>query len=220
MSATSIGLNEHLHEYIVDVGVRETVAQRRLREETAELPEANMQISPEQGQFMRLLVKLLDAREIVEVGTFTGYSALSMALAMHEEGRIVCIDKSEEWTAVARDYWTKAGVDDRIDLRLGDGSALLEELLEQRGSDSFDLAFIDADKANYDTYYERCLELLRPGGLVAIDNTLWSGSVADPDDDDPDTRAIRALNEKLSDDDRVDISLVPIGDGLTLARKR
>jgi predicted O-methyltransferase YrrM len=220
MSAKSIGLSRPLHEYLVEVSVRETVAQRQLREETAELPESNMQISPEQGQFMQLLAKMLGVRRYVEIGTFTGYSALSMALAMPDDGELVCIDKSEEWTTMARDYWTKAGVDDRISLRLGDGAAEMAALLDERGQGSFDFAFIDADKTGYDGYYETSLQLLRRGGVVAIDNTLWSGSVADEDDQEPDTVALRQLNEKLHTDERVDLSLVPIGDGLTLARKR
>lgn len=220
MSAKSIGLTDKLHDYVVDVSVRETVAQRQLREETAELPESAMQISPEQGQFMQLLARILGVRRVVEVGTFTGYSALSMALVLPEDGEVVCIDKSEEWTTLAQDYWVKAGVDDLVDLRIGDGREELDVLLEEGGAAKFDFAFIDADKVNYDAYYEKCLRLVRAGGLVAIDNTLWSGSVADPSDDDPDTVAIRQLNQKLSKDDRVDLSLVPIGDGLTLARKR
>jgi predicted O-methyltransferase YrrM len=219
MSAKSIGLSDTLHDYLVDVSVRESVAQRRLREETAEMPESNMQISPEQGQFMQLLVKMIGVERAVEVGTFTGYSALSMALAMPEDAEIVCIDHSEEWTTIARDYWIKAGVDDKIELRIGDGRVQLERLLDERGEGGFDLAFIDADKTQYDDYYETCLRLLRVGGVVAIDNTLWGGSVVEPSDD-PDTDAIRKLNEKLHEDDRVDLSLVPIGDGLTLARKR
>ena len=176
---------------------------------------ANMQIAPEQGQFLQLLVRLLAARRIVEIGTFTGYSALAMALAMPAGGRIVCCDRSEEWTSIARRYWKKAGVRKKIELRLG---TALESLKTLEGS--FDLAFIDADKTNYANYYERCLKLVRKGGLIAIDNTLWYGNVVDRRDQTADTRAIRAFNRKLHRDRRIVLSLVPIGDGLTLALKR
>jgi caffeoyl-CoA O-methyltransferase len=179
-----------------------------------------MQIAPEQGQFMALLVELLGVRKALEIGTFTGYSALVVALAMPVDGRLIACDVSEEWTAIGRRYWEEAGVADKIDLRLGPALATLDELLAAGAEESFDFAFIDADKTGYDDYYERSLRLLRPGGLIAIDNVLWNGNLYDLSIDDPDTVAIRALNEKLHTDERVSLSLVPIGEGLTLARKR
>ena len=169
---------------------------------------------------MALLVELMGASHAIEVGTFTGYSSLSVALAMPEDGRLICCDTSEEWTTVARRYWVEAGVQAKIDLRLAPALETLDALLSDGRAGAFDFAFIDADKQNYENYYERCLQLLRPGGLIAVDNTLWSGSVADPDDTEPSTCAIRRFNEKLHCDDRVSLSLVPIGDGLSLARKR
>jgi len=215
MTARTLQLSVRLHAYLIRVSLRETAVQKALRAYTQQLPEANMQIAPEQGQLLQLLVRLLGARRCIEVGTFTGYSALAMALALPRGGRIVCCDRSEEWTAIARRYWKKAGVLGKIDLRLGDA---LETLHELEGS--FDFAFIDADKTNYAGYYERCLRLLRRGGLIAIDNTLWYGDVVNPKDRTADTRAIRAFNRKLHRDRRVELSLVPIGDGLTLALKR
>ena len=179
-----------------------------------------MQIAPEQGQFMALLVELIGARRIIEIGTFTGYSALCMAEAMPVDGRLICCDLSEEWTGIARGFWREAGVAERIDLRLAPALETLDALLAQGGEGQFDMAFIDADKGNYTRYFDRCLTLVRPGGLILFDNTLWDGRVADPDDQDEDTRAIRALNDRLLGDQRVTLSLVPIGDGLTLARKR
>lgn len=179
-----------------------------------------MQISPEQGQFMAFLARLTGARRVVEVGTFTGYSALTVALALPADGRLVACDVSAEWTAIGRRYWEEAGVADKIDMRLAPALETLDALLTDGHADTFDMAFIDADKENYGAYYERCLRLIRPGGLIMVDNVLWGGSVADPDRDDGDTNAIRALNRALRDDDRVDFSLVPIGDGLSLARKR
>ena len=179
-----------------------------------------MQIAPEQGQFMALLVELIGARRIIEVGTFTGYSALCMAEAMPVDGTLICCDVSDEWTGIARGFWREAGVEERIDLRLAPALQTLDTLLAQGKVGQFDLAFIDADKGNYAHYFERCLTLLRPGGLILIDNTLWDGRVADPEDKEEDTRAIRAFNDQLLEDRRVTISLVPIGDGLTLARKR
>jgi predicted O-methyltransferase YrrM len=220
MSNFTIGLDETLRRYLVEHSVRETEVMARLRAETAEMPHAVMQITPEQGQFMALLIEILGARRALEVGTFTGYSALAVARALPPDGRLVACDVSEEYAAVARRYWADAGIADRIDLRLGPALETLKGLLEDGAADSFDFCFIDADKSNYDGYYELALKLVRPGGLVAIDNVLWSGAVADPDDHSDDTRAIRALNDKVYRDDRVSVSMLPIGDGLTLARRR
>lgn len=220
MSTRSIGLSDDLHEYLVRVSVREHPVLARLREETQKLPLARMQISPEQGQFMALLVELMGARRCLEVGVFTGYSALAVALALPEDGRLVACDVNPEWTAIARRHWADAGVADKVELRLKPAIETLEELIAGGQAGSFDLAFIDADKESYDAYYERSLVLLRPGGLVAVDNALWSGDVADDSVQDADTRAIRALDAKVGCDPRVTPSLVPIGDGLLLARKR
>ena len=193
---------------------------RRLREETASMEQANMQIGPEQGQFMALLVELIGARSVLEVGTFTGYSALAMAVALPENGALVACDVSEEWTAIGRRYWEEAGVAHKIELRLAPALETLDALLAEGRAGTFDFAFIDADKEGYDAYYERALELVRLGGLIALDNTLWEGKVADPAATDVDTEAIRAINAKLVLDERVTLSLIPVGDGLTLARKR
>ena len=220
MSNRTIDLTDALYDYLLSVSLRETDLQRRLREETAALPMARMQISPEQGQFMAMLARLMGARRVLEVGVFTGYSSLAVALALPADGRIVACDVSEEWTAVARRYWAEAGVADRIDLRLAPALGTLDALLAGGAAGTFDLAFIDADKTGYLDYYERALELLRTGGLVMTDNTLWSGRVADPEVGDADTVALRHYNEHLHRDARVDLCLVPIGDGLTLARKR
>ena len=220
MSNRTIDLTDTLYDYLLSVSLRETDLQRRLREETATLSMARMQISPEQGQFMALIARLVGARRCLEVGVFTGYSSLAVALALPEDGRIVACDVSEEWTSVARRYWAAAGVADRIDLRLAPAIDTLDALIEAGGAGTYDLAFIDADKPAYLAYYERVLVLLRPGGLVMTDNTLWSGRVADPEVGDADTVALRHYNEYLHRDSRVDLSLVPIGDGLTLARKR
>jgi predicted O-methyltransferase YrrM len=220
MTNRTISIDDRLYHYLLEHSLRETPLMRELRELTRGHEMARMQIAPEQGQFMGLLVELLDARRILEIGTFTGYSALCMAQALPADGRLVCCDLSEEWTAIARDFWQRAGVDGRIELRLGPALETLDELLGAGGSDTFDMAFIDADKSNYRHYYERCLALVRPGGLLMFDNTLWGGAVADPDDQDSDTLALRELNRLLHDDERVSLSLVPIGDGLTLARRR
>lgn len=219
MTRKTIVFDDNLYRYFRDISVREPAVLRRLREETAGLSGAQMQIAPEQGQFMQLLVKLTGARRIVEIGTYTGASALWMALGLAGDGRIECCDRSEEWTAVARRYWEEAGVDELIRLHLAPAVETLRAMLARGEAGRFDMAFIDADKTNYTVYYEQCLELLRPGGLILFDNTLWGGSVADPDNRSEDTEAIRALNRTLFEDLRVDISLVPIGDGLTLARK-
>ena len=220
MSRRTIGLSDELYRYLLAASLREDSLLRRLREETAALPDGGMQISPDQGQFMALLVRLIGARRILEVGTFTGYSALVMALAMPADGRLIACDISEDWTAIARRYWAEAGVGARIELRLAPALASLDRLLADGGGGSFDLAFIDADKESYEAYYERALQLLRPGGLILVDNTLWNGSVADPARSDPDTVAIRAFNAARVTDERIDLSLLPVGDGLTLARKR
>jgi predicted O-methyltransferase YrrM len=220
MSNRTFSLDNALYEYLLRASLREHPALTRLRAETAAHPKVNMQIAPEQGQFMALLVRLMGATRCIEVGVFTGYSSLAVALALPDEGRIVACDVSDEYTAVARRYWAEAGVADRIDLRLAPALETLDALLAGGAAGSYDFAFIDADKEAYSDYYERSLQLLRPGGLIAVDNTLWDGAVADPADQSADTVAIRAFNERLHVDERIDLSLVPIGDGLTLARKR
>jgi predicted O-methyltransferase YrrM len=210
-----IDLTDALYEYIVATGTRETRVQRELRAETQKLPMSGMQIGPDQGALLQVLVRILGARRCLEIGTFTGYSALAVALALPKDGKIICCDVSEEWTAIGRRYWKKAGVERKIDLRLGPALATLKGLKGR-----FDFAFIDADKPNYWKYYERCLRLLRKGGLIAVDNTLWGGSVIDPGKQSESTVALRAFNRRVAKDRRVDIALVPIGDGLTLAVKR
>jgi len=220
MSNKTFTLPDALYEYLLSVSLREPDVLRRLRQETAGDPMARMQIAPEQGQFMGLLVELMGVRRALEIGVFTGYSALSVALAMPEGGRLVACDVSEEWTAVARRYWQAAGVADRIDLRLAPAIDTLDSLLAGGQAGRFDFAFIDADKPRYPAYYERTLALLRSGGLIAVDNTLWGGDVINPEDRSEDTEAIRAFNRMLHGDERVSLSLVPIGDGLTLLRKR
>jgi predicted O-methyltransferase YrrM len=219
MSRRSIRLTEALEAYIRTVSLREPDVLRRLREETGTMKFAGMQISPEQGQLMALLARLTGAQRYLEVGTFTGYSALTMALAMPEGGRVVACDVSREWTDVGQRYWREAGVAHKIDLRLAPALETLDALVAARGP-AFDFAFIDADKKNYDGYYERALKLVRRGGIIAIDNVLWSGAVADPNRRDADTKAIKALNKKLVKDERVDLSLLPVGDGLTLVVPR
>ena len=208
-------ISDALYEYVVAMGTRETREQRELRAETGGLPMGGMQIGADQGALLQALVRILRAKRCIEVGTFTGYSALSVALALPEDGKIVCCDVSEEWTSIARRYWKKAGVEAKIDLRI---APALETLAKLKGK--YDFAFIDADKPSYWKYYERCLELLREGGLVAIDNTLWGGSVIQRGDRSESTVALREFNERVAQDRRVDIALVPIGDGLTLAVKR
>ena len=214
-----IPTTQALIEYVGRMGVREHPALRRCREETARLPNANMQIAPEQGAFLALLAKIVDARKTLEIGTFTGYSALSVALALPEEGRVVALDISREYTDRARRYWKEADMEQRIDLRLGPALVSLDRMTVAREG-PFDMVFIDADKSNYDLYYERSLELMRPGGVVALDNMLWSGAVADPAINDADTRALRTLNAKIQGDARVDMALATIADGVMLARKR
>lgn len=220
MSNRTITLTDELQAYLLANSLREPELLRRLRRETATLPEAQMQIAPEQGQFMSLLVRLSGARKTIEIGTFTGYSALCVAQALPPDGRVVCCDISEQYTAIARRYWQEAGLAERIELHVAPARETLGRLLSAGEASSFDFGFIDADKESYDHYYEAVLDLLRPGGLVAIDNVLWNGAVADPARTDKDTIAIRALNAKIAGDERVDCSLVPIGDGLMLARKR
>ena len=213
-------LPDRLYDYALGVGLREPAVFRELREETGRLADGEWQIAPEQGPLLALLVKLLGARKCLEVGTFTGYSALWVADALPPGGRLVCCDVSEEFGAIARKYWQKAGLADRIELHLAPAADTLGRLLADGQAGTFDYAFVDADKANYGLYYERCLELVRPGGVIAVDNTLWDGKVADPTVTDADTAAIRALNARLHADDRVDLCFLPFADGLTLARKR
>lgn len=220
MSNQTIGLDPQLYDYLLKASLRESEVLGQLRRATAEHPQARMQISPEQGQFMALLVQLIGAVKTLEIGVFTGYSALAVASVLPAEGRLVACDISEEYVAIAQTYWQKAQVAHKIDLRIAPALETLEALIANGESGSFDFAFIDADKRSYDHYYERSLQLVRSGGLIAIDNTLWYGQVADPDRQDPRTQAIRALNEKVRDDDRVVSSLVPIGDGLLLAMKQ
>lgn len=221
MSTQTIRLTDAIQSYLVDVTVREPEVFRRLRAETARLENRNMQIAPEQGQFMALLVELLGARRALEIGTFTGYSALWIASALPPDGRLLCCDVNDQWTTVARRYWAEAGLADRIELRLAPALDTLDALLAVGQAGTFDFAFIDADKPNYDNYYERVLRLLRPGGLAALDNALNNGRVVDPPAH-PDTHAAihDAMNRKIRDDPRVSMSLVPIGDGLMLVRKR
>lgn len=220
MSNQTLPLTPELYQYLLDVSLREGPALRALREETAAHSMARMQIAPEQGQFMALLVKLLGARRCLEVGVFTGYSALAIAEALPEAGELVACELNADYARIALRHWQAAGVEERIQLRLGPARDSLDALLAQGQAGCFDFAFIDADKPVYIDYYERVLQLLRPGGLVAVDNVLWGGSVIDEGEQDEDTVAIRAFNEQVSRDERVEISLVPIGDGLMLARKR
>jgi len=220
MSGVHVKMTDQLAGYLRRVSVREPEVLRRLREETASHPKAEMQIMAEQGQFMALLVHLLNARRTLEIGVFTGYSSLAVALALPTGGKIIACDVNAEYTAVARRYWREAGVEGKIDLRLAPALQTLDALIAEGRAESFDFAFIDADKGNYGNYYERALVLLRAGGLIAVDNVLWSGRVADESVDDADTRAIRDFNEKVHHDERVWLSMVPIGDGLTLAAKR
>lgn len=220
MSNRTLNLNDSVYEYLLDHSLRESPVLQELRKETATLEMARMQISPEQGQFLNLLIQLLGARQIIEIGVFTGYSALCMAEALPADGRLVACDINLEWTDMARRYWQQAGVHKNIELLLAPADKTLQKLIDNGNANSFDFAFIDADKTHYLTYYEKCLKLIRRGGVIAIDNTLWSGHVADPEVNDADTVAIREFNDALHSDSRVDISLLPIGDGLTLARKR
>ncbi|AFZ13132.1 Caffeoyl-CoA O-methyltransferase [Crinalium epipsammum PCC 9333] len=220
MSNKTSGLDQQLYNYLLSVSLREADILRQLREETAQHPRAVMQIAPEQGQFMALLIQLLGAKKTLEVGVFTGYSSLCVALMLPPTGQVVACDVSEEYTAIARRYWQAAGVADKIDLRLAPAIETLDQLLADGEAETFDFAFIDADKRNYQAYYERSLQLIRPGGLIAIDNVLWSGRVIDFEDQDKQTQAIRDFNQYLYQDNRISLSLVPIADGLTLALKK
>jgi len=220
MSKKTLELNNQLYEYLLSVSLREPEILRNLREETNKLPMARMQIAPEQGQFMALLMQLLGAKKTLEVGVFTGYSSLVVALALPPEGKVIACDIDDKYTNIAKKYWEQAGVTNKINLYLAPALETLEMLIKQGEAGTFDFAFIDADKNNYEKYYERSLELIRPGGLIAIDNVLWSGQVADPQIQDKRTEAIRFLNQKLHLDERINLSIVPIGDGLTLALKR
>ena len=220
MTGKSFLLEGKLSRYYAEAAIREPPLFAALREETARMPMAVMQIAPEQAQLMALLVRLMGARRCIEVGVFTGYSSLAVALALPEDGELLACDISEQWTAIARRYWRKARVADKINLVIAPALATLDAELVAGNAGSFDFAFIDADKTSYAGYYERCLKLLRPGGLIAVDNTLWSGRVANPRAKDADTRALRAFNAQVRRDERVDFCLVPIADGLTLCRKR
>jgi len=220
MSKTTLPLGPRLYQYLLSVSLRDTLIHRDLRSETDKLEFGVMQISPEQGQFMALLVSLLDAKRIIEVGTFTGYSTLMMAEALPEDGKIITCDIDRDWTDIARQYWEQSGLANRIDMQLAPALKTLQSLIDEDEAGCFDMAFIDADKANMLNYYELCLKLVRQGGLIMIDNVLWGGSVADESYQSEDTNTIRRFNSFVHQDERVDISLVPIGDGLTLARKR
>ena len=220
MTKQTTGLEKTLAEYIQSISLREPDILRQLREETAKLSMAQMQISPEQGQLMALLVQLMGAKKTLEIGVFTGYSALAVALALPNDGKMIACDISEEYTAIAKDFWTRAGVSEKIDVRIAPALETLETLITEGEAGSFDLAFIDADKRNYENYYARALTLLRPGGLILLDNVLWSGKVTDPTITDKQTQAIREFNQKLHQDSRISLSLIAIADGLTLALKR
>ncbi|MGB3808815.1 MAG: class I SAM-dependent methyltransferase [Parvibaculum sp.] len=213
-------LPEKIDAYVNSLATSETKAQKALRIETQKLPFAGMQIAPDQGAFLTLLVRSIGARNAIEIGTFTGYSALAIARALPDDGKLICCDVSEEWTSIARRYWKDSGLENRIELKLAPALETLEGLIGHGKQGTFDFAFIDADKTGYDAYYEACLKLLRPNGLIAIDNVLWSGAVTDPAATDADTVALRALNIKIANDTRVDAAMLTIGDGVTLARKK
>ncbi|NJL46016.1 MAG: SAM-dependent methyltransferase [Leptolyngbyaceae cyanobacterium SM2_3_12] len=220
MANQTLTLDDRLYRYLLDHSVKEPSVLTALRQETAQHPMGQMQIAPEQGQFMALLIQLLGVKKALEVGVFTGYSALTVALALPPDGHLIACDVSEEYTAIARRYWEQAGVMDKIDLRIAPAVDTLNQLIAAGEANTFDFMFIDADKSSYSTYYELGLQLVRPGGLIAIDNVLWSGQVADPHCQDNRTKTIRNFNQKLYDDDRIVLSLVPIADGLTLAMKK
>jgi len=219
LSNRTLSVDDRLYDYMLCVSVDESELLSQLREETQSVEWSIMQIGPEQGQFMSLLVRLTNAKRALEIGTYTGYSSICIATALPDDGELICCDNSDEWTSLARKYWKLTGLENKISLHLQDALETLQALLDDGQAGSFDFIFIDADKQNYQTYYEQSLKLLRRGGLIAVDNTLWSGHVADPENTEPGTRAIRSFNEALSNDTRVKISLVPIGDGLTLVYK-
>jgi predicted O-methyltransferase YrrM len=220
MSNKTLNLNDQLYQYLLGNSLRESDVMARLREVTAELPDHEMQISPEQGQFMQLLVRMLNVQHAIEIGTFTGYSALAVALALPGNGELICCDLSEEWVGIGLPFWKEAGVDHKITFKKGSALDTLEDLLKDGRASAFDFAFIDADKINYLNYYEQCLQLIRPGGLILIDNTLWNGAVCDASDERESTVAIREFNLMLHKDERIFLSLLPLGDGLTLALKK
>lgn len=216
----NLGLDDQLHQYVLSVSVKEPEVLSQLRQETATQTGFRMQITPDQGQFLAFLIKLIKAKKTLEIGVFTGYSSLVTAIALPEDGKLIACDIDENYTQIARKYWEKAGVNQKITLNIAPALETLDQLLTQGEAETFDFAFIDADKRNYPNYYEKCLQLVRKGGLIAIDNVLWSGKVADPEIKDKQTLAIRDFNRKLYQDDRVNISLIPIADGLTLAMKK
>ncbi len=220
MSSSTIGLNKELRNYMLNVSFRDDEVLKQLREETLTLKEAEMQISPEQGAFLSILIKILNAKKTLDIGVFTGYSSLVVARQLPDNGRVIACDTSIEWTNIAKKYWNLAEVDQKVDLYLAPAKNTLEKLIEEGQESTYDFSFIDADKINYQSYYENSLKLIKPGGVIAIDNVLWSGKVIDNNDSEPATRAIRLFNEKLYQDNRVFISMVPIGDGLTLAYKK
>jgi caffeoyl-CoA O-methyltransferase len=219
MARRTLDLDDRLYDYLLKVGVRESDLLKELRAETAKRSNGGMQIGSDQGAFMHLLIGVIGAKRALEIGTFTGYSSLCVASALPADGKLICCDVSEEYTSIARNYWRRAGLESKIELRLGPAVATLDQMIEAKVPE-FDFVFIDADKTNYGNYYERALNLVRTGGLIAIDNVLWGGAVVDPADNDEDTVAIRAVNEKIRTDERVTLSMIPLGDGLTLARKR
>jgi len=220
MSSSTIGLSNKLRKYMLNVSFRDDEILRQLREETLTLKEAQMQISPEQGAFLSILTKILNAKKTLDIGVFTGYSSLVVARELPDDGLVVACDTSTEWTSIAKKYWKLAGVDNKVDFHLAPAKETLEKLIEDGQASTYDFSFIDADKINYQSYYENSLVLVKPGGIIAVDNVLWSGQVIDQTDFEPATRAIRSFNEKLYQDNRVSISMVPIGDGLTLAYKK
>ncbi len=219
MSNRTLSIDDRLYDYICEVSINESELLKQLRDETALLDYSVMQISPEQGQFMSLLIKLMAAKRAIEIGTFTGYSSICVASAMPDEGKLICCDTSPQWTRIAEKYWARAGLENKIELFTQPAQLTLQQLLDDGNEKTFDFIFIDADKQNYISYYEMALQLLRKGGVIAVDNTLWSGAVADPDNNEPGTRAIRRFNEMIKKDSRVSTSLVTIGDGLTLILK-
>lgn len=219
MSNRTLSIDDRTYDYLCNVSINESDLLRQLREETAQLDYSVMQISPEQGQFMSLLIKMMAAKRAIEIGTFTGYSSICVASAMPEDGRLICCDISPQWTSIAEKYWALAGLEEKIELFTQPAELTLQNLLSDGAEKTFDFIFIDADKQNYISYYEMALRLLRKGGIIAVDNTLWSGAVADPENIEPGTRAIRRFNDMLKEDTRVSSSLLTIGDGLTLILK-